>query len=747
MGKKDRFKSENGLSGVKSQDQSRLYARKMERKQKKINKAINYANSKNTNKVCISKDDVKFMKTLQNKIITDESTISKDITFALKDKILANNRNSNNSNDLGYSNKRSKKKRKNFKNKENLKNEESSFKMSDNTNARLANLQEFVNRESKKIQNQEKSPKVSNTVKYDGLIKDKQKLDDLLESQQRDQKEVNRYAKRLKLSSYHKKKNHPLFEEDFGSILEDIEDGDFDKYKHEFQKSSNSVDNFENDIMASIGKKKCPTEKEVQKLKSKNSITDQNGMNKNSKNGKVSESDEEIDSDEATEIKLEDKFIDDEAEEVSDDDDNDDDDVLVEENEEDIIFEGGSCLTSNECSILNQPPTINRRGGGGGGDSDLDGFIVDDDYIEYSDENEEPVHKNKKRKKSRIINREFHSERVELDREVDEAERVCNRNFKRSRILSESENEESQSPTKKLLNNSKVLQEESFEVKNEMATCKNSILKKDKCNYNKNSPCDDNNYKSEKRVSFSLSEDTKNSSNTEKIEEYHEDIYGRLRDKDGNIVKTDNNDLKDDGKYVPPAMKKLMALNNSSRKKEQLAQLQKKLKGQLNRLAESNMAGILSQIEAYYYSNSRNDMNDTLTKLLFEMLVTPVMTPERLVQDHALLVSVLSANIGNEVGAHILTEFVLKWIEELENFKPSSNLDEIDSKELDNILMFICQLYNFKVVDSILIYNIIHKILERNLSDKEADLILLDLKECGIHSSQRRSISTKIFNF
>lgn len=54
--------------------------------------------------------------------------------------------------------------------------------------------------------------------------------------------------------------------------------------------------------------------------------------------------------------------------------------------------------------------------------------------------------------------------------------------------------------------------------------------------------------------------------------------------------------------------------------------------------------------------NSRNDMNETLLNLYMEALVSSVLTPERLVMEHMLLIAVLHANVGSEVGKtlHIL---------------------------------------------------------------------------------------------
>lgn len=62
------------------------------------------------------------------------------------------------------------------------------------------------------------------------------------------------------------------------------------------------------------------------------------------------------------------------------------------------------------------------------------------------------------------------------------------------------------------------------------------------------------------------------------------------------------------------------------------------------------MHSIGSQIEELYMINSRNDMNDSLTNLMFESLISEVITPERLLIEHILLVSILHANVGTEVG-------------------------------------------------------------------------------------------------
>lgn len=91
-------------------------------------------------------------------------------------------------------------------------------------------------------------------------------------------------------------------------------------------------------------------------------------------------------------------------------------------------------------------------------------------------------------------------------------------------------------------------------------------------------------------------------------------------------------------------------------------------------------------------SNSRNDMNEMLFNLMRESIVAPVLTPDRLITEHMMLIAILHANIGTEVGAH----FLLSLVKEFEKMLKES--PEVENKELDNVILMISHLYNFKVV-------------------------------------------------
>ncbi|KAI4456503.1 cell cycle control protein cwf22-related [Holotrichia oblita] len=206
---------------------------------------------------------------------------------------------------------------------------------------------------------------------------------------------------------------------------------------------------------------------------------------------------------------------------------------------------------------------------------------------------------------------------------------------------------------------------------------------------------------------------------TDKMDTW-EDIYGRLRAKDGAVISDNSN------KYIPPAIRAKMESDCSEDKKriEKLNRLKKQIKGLLNRLAEANMHSISTQIEELYMNNSRNDMNDTITNLMLESLTSMVNTPERLLIEHVLLITILHANVGTEVGAHFLHAVVKQFN------KLFDSEQVVENKSLDNTINVIAQLYNFKIFNSKLVYELLSK-LSRRFDEKCIECILLVLKSVG----------------
>ncbi|XP_037076565.1 nucleolar MIF4G domain-containing protein 1-like isoform X2 [Pollicipes pollicipes] len=215
-----------------------------------------------------------------------------------------------------------------------------------------------------------------------------------------------------------------------------------------------------------------------------------------------------------------------------------------------------------------------------------------------------------------------------------------------------------------------------------------------------------------------------------------EDIYGRLRGKDGSVLTGTGSsgavppDAGDGGpatagRYLPPALRaQQMALSGD--KRAELALLRRRLQGQLNRLSARSARGVLALLEELYAGHSRHDTSQALTQLVHEACVSPAAArPDRLLMEHVMLVAALHANVGTEVGAH----FLLKTAQQFHKLLMSEDRDD-ESKELDNLVMLLAHLYTFRVTDSGVIYDVL-KILADRFSAKDVDLILTVLRSVG----------------
>ncbi|XP_049570948.1 nucleolar MIF4G domain-containing protein 1 [Orcinus orca] len=187
------------------------------------------------------------------------------------------------------------------------------------------------------------------------------------------------------------------------------------------------------------------------------------------------------------------------------------------------------------------------------------------------------------------------------------------------------------------------------------------------------------------------------------------------------------------GKYIPPHVRREEETVDAQ-KKEELERLKKQVKGLINRLSEPNLASISGQLEELYMGHSRKDMNDTLTGVLLSACAPDTAMPARLVMEHVLLVSILHCTVGIEVGAHFLEAVVRKFADVYKS--------GCDGKECDNLFTIIAHLYNFHVVQSLLIFDILRK-LTGTFTEKDIELILLMLKNVGFSLRKDDALSLK----
>ncbi|XP_075683515.1 nucleolar MIF4G domain-containing protein 1 [Rhinoderma darwinii] len=188
-----------------------------------------------------------------------------------------------------------------------------------------------------------------------------------------------------------------------------------------------------------------------------------------------------------------------------------------------------------------------------------------------------------------------------------------------------------------------------------------------------------------------------------------------------------------DNKYVPPHLRPPSDAADA-KKREELERLRKSVKGLMNRLSEPIMASISGQLEQLYMTNSRKDMNDTLSNIVLDACITPAKMPDRLMMEHVLLISILHHTVGIEVGAHILETVVKQFHEQYEHIT--------GSKECDNLITFIGHLYNFHIIDCRLVFDIL-KLLVSTFTERNIELILLLLKNVGFSLRKDDALALK----
>lgn len=228
-----------------------------------------------------------------------------------------------------------------------------------------------------------------------------------------------------------------------------------------------------------------------------------------------------------------------------------------------------------------------------------------------------------------------------------------------------------------------------------------------------------------------------NENESESEEDIKEDIYGRKIDKKGKLIQEDKS------KYVPPHLRKSLKsvdAESDPKRREKLQNLKRQINGFVNRLAEANLHRISIDIENLYSSNARNDMNTVLTEVIQNSLISNVLARDRAVLENTLLIAVLHANIGSEIGAFFLQILV----ERFDRLFKMIDAIEVENKELDNVIFVICHLYTYKLFKHNIIYEILEKLCSK-LTEKRIECILLVLKSIGFILRKDDPVALKEF--
>ncbi|KAF2367539.1 MIF4G-like type 3 [Trinorchestia longiramus] len=244
------------------------------------------------------------------------------------------------------------------------------------------------------------------------------------------------------------------------------------------------------------------------------------------------------------------------------------------------------------------------------------------------------------------------------------------------------------------------------------------------------------------------------------IENLSEDIYGRIRDSRGNIVEA--TPAESSSGYLTPAKRKLDEALQEQLNDDTIKRVRTQLRGRLNRLAEANLAGavtmtlslrcglgkshpdlcdnteVCTQVCSLYETHPRHLLNVVLSELLLTELAGETLTLDRHCQECAVLLTALASNVAEEIGAHVLTDFVISWHEELQKSADASNA------RLRNCLMFVCHLFSFGLLHSALLYDLLTR-LTAHFTANAVDQMMVVVSSVGFLLRKEDPLALKDF--
>jgi nucleolar MIF4G domain-containing protein 1 len=193
-------------------------------------------------------------------------------------------------------------------------------------------------------------------------------------------------------------------------------------------------------------------------------------------------------------------------------------------------------------------------------------------------------------------------------------------------------------------------------------------------------------------------------------------------------------------RYVPPHLRNAPAAaaaapTTVSPKDD--PRLRRLVMGHLNRLSSSNVAVILSEIESIYRSHPRAVVSSVLTALLLGIISGRDNLGDSFVVTYAGFVALLARAIGKEFAAGIVARAVEDYdaaaakaeeVDEATRMELEQQGARAGGKERTNLVAFLAELYNFRVIACPLIYDLVRGFIENGLDELEVELLLKVVK-------------------
>ena len=184
--------------------------------------------------------------------------------------------------------------------------------------------------------------------------------------------------------------------------------------------------------------------------------------------------------------------------------------------------------------------------------------------------------------------------------------------------------------------------------------------------------------------------------------------------------------------YVPPPLR--MAAPSEQ---DDLSPLRRQAQGLLNRLTETSLIPIVSDVERLYRGYPRHHVTSTLTNLLVDLVGDKSNLLHTFIILHAALVAALHKVVGMDFGAAVLEETVNR-LDGVRNSSAghhdaSTITDHTEhTKQAVNLMSLLSELYNLQTISSTLIFDYIRLFLTE-ISEANTELLLNVMRSTNVH--------------
>lgn len=178
---------------------------------------------------------------------------------------------------------------------------------------------------------------------------------------------------------------------------------------------------------------------------------------------------------------------------------------------------------------------------------------------------------------------------------------------------------------------------------------------------------------------------------------------------------------KEVGKYVPPSLRNREAAGSG-----EFSQLRRQIQGLLNRLSEANLVSILGYMEKIYRDHPRQHVTTTLLDLLMGLLSDPTTLQDTFIILHAGFIAAVYKIVGTDFGAQAIQRIDEEFSQ---NYHSGTDQDRT-GKKLTNLISLLAELYNFQVIGSNLLYDLVRLFLDE-LSETNTELLLKIIRNSG----------------